>query len=71
MTPTFGTVRVAERNGALVVMSGVMEATAEPFTRPESIRVELAPLQGQVILFDAEGEVPANLVFLGETFERR
>lgn len=71
VNPTFGSVRVAERNGALVVMSGVMEATAEPFTRPESIRVELAPLQGQVILFDAEGEVPASLVFLGETFERR
>lgn len=48
-----------------------MEAVAEPFTRPESIRVELAPLQGQVILFDAGGEVPDGLLILGETFERR
>ena len=69
--PTFGTIRVAERDGALVVTSGVMEAVAEPFTRPESIRVELAPLQGQAIVFAAEGEVPGSLVFLGETFERR
>lgn len=69
--PTLGTVRVGERDGALVVRVGVMEAVAEPFTRPESIRVELAPLQGQVILFATEGEVPASLVFLGETFERR
>lgn len=71
VSPTLGTVRVAERDGALIVTSGVMEAVAEPFTRPESIRVELAPLQGQAILFAAEGEVPGSLVFLGETFERR
>lgn len=71
VSPTLGTVRVVERDGALVVRAGVMEAVAEPFTRPESIRVELAPLQGQAIVFAAEGEVPASLVFLGETFERR
>jgi len=71
VNPTLGTVRVAERDGVLIVNSGVMEAVAEPFTRPESIRVELAPLQGQAILFDAGGEVPGSLVFLGETFERR
>lgn len=69
--PTLGTIRVVERDGSLIVTSGVMEAVAEPFTRPESIRVELAPLQGQAILFAAEGAVPASLVFLGETFERR
>ncbi|MCS6625503.1 serine hydrolase [Roseibacterium beibuensis] len=71
VSPAFGTVRVAERDGALVVSVGVMEAVAEPFTRPESIRVELAPLQGQAIQFAAEGEIPASLVFLGDTFERR
>ena len=70
-SPVMGTVRVAERDGALVVSVGVMEAVAEPFTRPESLRVELAPLQGQVILFAAEGATPDSLVFLGETFERR
>ena len=69
--PTLGTIRVAERDGVLVVTSGVMEAVAEPFTRPESIRVELAPLQGQAILFAADGAAPGSLVFLGETFERR
>lgn len=69
--PSLGTIRVAERDGALVVTSGVMEALAEPFTRPESIRVELAPLQGQVILFAADGQTPGSLEFLGETFARR
>lgn len=71
VSPTLGTIRVAERDAALVVTAGAMEAVAEPFTRPESIRVELAPLQGQVIVFAAEGAVPGSLVFLGETFERR
>lgn len=71
VNPTLGTVRIVERDGALVVTTGVMEAAAEPFTRPESIRVELAPLQGQVMQFAAEGETPDSLVFLGETFRRR
>ncbi len=70
-SPVLGTVRVAERDGTMVVSVGVMEAVAEPFTRPESIRVELAPLQGQVILFSADGETPGSLQFLGETFVRR
>ena len=70
-SPVMGTVRVAERDGAMVVSLGVMEAVAEPFTRPESIRVELVPLQGQVMLFSAEGETPASLEYLGETFTRR
>ncbi|GAA0869416.1 serine hydrolase [Brevundimonas basaltis] len=71
VNPIFGTVRIAERDGVLVVTTGVMEAVAEPFTRPESIRVELAPLQGQVLQFAPEGEMPASLMFLGETFQRR
>ena len=71
VSPALGTIRVVERDGALVVAAGVMEAVAEPFTRPESIRVELAPLQGQVILFAAGGDAPGSLVLLGETFERR
>lgn len=70
-SPLMGSVQVAERDGALVVSVGVMEAVAEPFTRPESIRVELAPLQGQVMLFSADGETPDSLEFLGETFTRR
>ena len=63
--------RMPRRYLASLVSVGVMEAVAEPFTRPESIRVELAPLQGQAILFAADGETPGSLEFLGETFERR
>jgi CubicO group peptidase (beta-lactamase class C family) len=64
--PLIGTVRVSERDGAMIVTAGVMNAVAEPLTRPESVRVELTPLQGQVIEFE-----PTGLIFMGERFERR
>jgi CubicO group peptidase (beta-lactamase class C family) len=70
-SPLLGTVRVAERNGAMIVSMGVMEAIAESFTQPESVRVELAPMQGQVIQFGGDGEAPDRLVIVGETFLRR
>ena len=70
-SPLLGTVRVAERDGAMIVSMGVMEAVAESFTQPESVRVELAPMQGQVIQFGGDGEAPDRLVIVGETFLRR
>lgn len=70
-SPLLGTVRVAERDGAMIVSMGVMEAVAESFTQPESVRVELAPMQGQVIQFGGDGAAPDRLVIVGETFLRR
>ncbi|MBU1538514.1 MAG: beta-lactamase family protein [Alphaproteobacteria bacterium] len=70
-SPQLGTVRVAERDGAMIVSMGVMEAVAESFTQPETVRVELAPMQGQVIQFGGDGEAPDRLVIVGETFLRR
>lgn len=69
--PLLGTVRIAERDGAMIVSMGVMEAAAESFTQPESVRVELAPMQGQPIQFGGDGAAPDRLVFMGQTFERR
>lgn len=69
--PLLGTVRIAERDGAMVVAVGVMEAVAEAFTQPESVRVELAPMQGQPVQFGGDGAAPDRLVFMGETFLRR
>lgn len=66
-----GSVQVAEQAGALIVSVGVMQAVAEPFTQADTIRVELAPMQGQVIQFVGEGDAPDRLVFMGETFLRR
>jgi CubicO group peptidase (beta-lactamase class C family) len=70
-SPLLGTVRIAERNGAMVVSMGVLETVAEAFTQPDSIRVELVPMQGQPIQFGGEGAAPDRLVFMGETFMRR
>lgn len=70
-SPRLGTVRIVERDGALIVSMGVMEAVAESFTQPESVRVELVPMQGQVIQFGGDGEAPDRLVIVGETFLRR
>ena len=69
--PLLGSVEITERAGAMVVSMGVMETVAEAFTRPESIRVELAPMQGQAIEFGGDGETPDRLTFMGETFVRR
>jgi|CXWL01.1.fsa_nt_gi CubicO group peptidase (beta-lactamase class C family) len=53
------------------VRAGVLRATAEPFTRPDSIRVELEPGSGAAILFDGDPAAPpAGLTFQGERFGR-
>ncbi|HRJ63748.1 MAG TPA: penicillin-binding protein, partial [Brevundimonas sp.] len=69
--PLLGTVRIAERGGAMIVSMGVMEAVAEAFTEAESVRVELAPMQGQPIRFGGDGAAPDRLELMGETFLRR
>jgi hypothetical protein len=38
----------------------------EPYTDPESVRIELVPFQGEVLTFDG----PDRLTFEGETFLR-
>jgi hypothetical protein len=43
---------------------------AEPFTRPDSIRLELVPGMGIAALFRGEGPVPEALIFRGQTFTR-
>lgn len=65
-----GRVEVDAGAGALTVRFGVMRAIAEPFTDPDSIRVELEPFSGDVIVFDGNGPTPGALVFKGERFER-
>ncbi len=55
----------------MIVSMGVMEAVAEAFTEAETVRVELAPMQGQPIQFGGDGAVPDRLVLMDETFLRR
>lgn len=70
-SPLLGTVRITERDGVMRVSMGVMEAVAEAFTEAETVRVELAPMQGQPIRFGGDGPVPDRLVLMDETFLRR
>ena len=64
--PAMGTLVISQANGHLVVQSGVMSAVAEAATDAESIRVELVPMQGQIITFGADG-----LTFDSHVFARR
>lgn len=54
----FGTLTIDARDGALHVQNGNLRAGAEPFERPETIRLELIPGRGQLLVFEpAEGDV--------------
>ena len=64
--PDLGRMEIAVRDGAVSVRIGVLSAEAEAFTQPDSLRVELIPLQGQVIVFDG----PDRLTYDGFEFVR-
>jgi len=67
-----GTLHIRAVPGGLEAAIGVQHALAENFTHPESLRVELTPLRGEVIVFglDAGGR-PDSLTYQGEVFRRQ
>ena len=65
--PAMGRIDVAEHDGRIVVKAGAMASPAEAAADPESVRVELIPLTGQIIRFEA----PGKLVYDGQTYVRR
>ncbi|MFC5373193.1 serine hydrolase domain-containing protein [Brevundimonas faecalis] len=66
VSPAMGRMLVAAEEGGLRVWIGVLSAKAEAYPDPETIRVELVPLNGQTIRFEA----PDRLVFEGRVFVR-
>lgn len=66
----YGTLVVEQVGGALAARLGRLYAIAEPFTEPETARVELIPGQGQVLTFRLDTGHIAVLEWDGETFER-
>jgi hypothetical protein len=68
--PEFGRIAVSTQGGRLAVRFGVMHALAEPYDKPNSIRVELVPQSGEVITFAEQGRIPASLVYDDETYVR-
>ena len=69
--PAGGTLRISKESQTLVVQLGNLRAVATPFTAPNTIRVELIPLQGEVIGFEVTdtGAVP-RLQYNKMRFER-
>jgi len=65
--PAMGRIDITEEAGRMVAKAGVMSSAAEAATDPESVRVELIPLRGQIIRFEA----PGRLVYDGQTYVRR
>ncbi len=66
VSPAMGTLVIALSGEALTVRMGVMSTVAEAFDKPETIRVELVPFQGQTIQFDGEN----GLIFDDARFVR-
>lgn len=65
--PAMGRIDVVEQDGRMVVKAGAMVSPAEAAADPESVRVELIPLTGQIVHFEA----PGKLVYDGQTYVRR
>jgi len=70
--PQLGTLAIEEREGKLVASIGQMHAELEPFTEPESARVQLLPTSGEVLRFVfASGETADAVKYRDELFTRR
>jgi len=69
--PAGGTLHISEENQVLIVQLGNLRVVATPLTAPNTIRVELIPLQGEVIGFEVTdaGTVP-RLQYNDMRFER-
>jgi hypothetical protein len=66
----WGRIEVSAAGEALTVRFGALRGEAEPFTQPNSIRVELVPGQGEPILFTGDGDQPEALRTRMATFRR-
>jgi hypothetical protein len=70
--PLYGVIEIAERDGKLHASMGSMRAPLEPFTEPETARVELIPAQGEVLRFAFSNDSSSDaLTFREEVFERK
>ncbi|HET9231394.1 MAG TPA: hypothetical protein VFO00_08900, partial [Vitreimonas sp.] len=66
----YGPLQIIADGEALRAEFGVLRATAEPFTRPESIRLEFVPGEGTVLQFEGDEARPAALIYQEARFRR-
>jgi CubicO group peptidase (beta-lactamase class C family) len=64
----YGSIEITADGDALRVAFGELHAIAEPYTQPDSIRVELMPLNGEPIAFVLADGAPVALTYSGERF---
>jgi CubicO group peptidase (beta-lactamase class C family) len=65
-----GTIDVSVAGERMEVRAGVLSAVAEPFTQPDTIRVELVPAMGEVIAFNVADARVTALRYLTQQFNR-
>jgi CubicO group peptidase (beta-lactamase class C family) len=65
-----GRIDVAPDGEGFDVRFGVLRSRAEPFTQPDSIRVELVPLSGEPIAFEGPSAAPTILRYDGDVYTR-
>lgn len=70
VSAAMGEVVVRAEGDDLLVSFGQMRSRAEPFTQPETIRVELVPFSGSVIGFEPGDGPPGALNYMGARFGR-
>jgi CubicO group peptidase (beta-lactamase class C family) len=69
--PFYGDMDVAVENNVLAVKMGNLHVVSTPFTQKESIRVELIPGTGQVVLFKIDNTGKVNsLNYDGQEYKR-
>ena len=67
---SLGTLKVANADNALEVSIGNLHCTATPYTDENSIRIELVPGSGEVILFDVKDDKVASFRYDNTVFEK-
>lgn len=66
----WGRIDIRASESEIELTFGVLHAVAEPFTRPDSMRVEFFPGMGVPVQFTGEGAQPSAVVFRGAAFTR-
>lgn len=67
-----GTMRMSMVGEEIRADIGLLRAVATPYTETDSIRVEFAPGQGEVVRFEmSDGPNPVALKIGGTRFQRR
>lgn len=68
--PLYGVITVRERDGRLFASIGGLNSVVEPYTEPETARVELIPGSGEVVRFSPSTGRPSTLTLGEDVFTR-